>query len=596
MAEHADEVADYTMKATLDPAAHTVKGEGTITWRNHSKTKVKELWVHLYLNAFKNEQSNFQRVPLGGFRGNYLRDHGQIDVRKFVLKEGDGERDLWAGAEIKRPGDEDETDVRVPLPREIMPGETITIEMVWDEKLPSVAERTGYEGSFHFVAQWFPKIARLEDDGAWAHFPFHHLGEFYADFGRYDVTIDVPESFVIGATGPLVEQRVEKGRRIERHVLGDIHDFAFTAWDKWQSIAETVEGVKVSVLYPPGFKVVAQREMAAMRFVIPHYNARYGKYPYPLLTVVHPPQAASEAGGMEYPTLITSGGPWYGPPSVYFPEIVTIHEYGHQYFYGLVATDEVKWPFLDEGVNSFAEDDAMSKWRGSANGADLMGLSIGAPAVRAAMSNRAAHNARVAQPAYEFKTGSDYGTLVYSRTATILETLRRVYGEALVMRALGRYARKYRFKHPVPDDLFAVFEEVVGARATATMKTALFEKGWVDYSASIMRSRKNGSQWEATVLVSRKGPLSFPVDVELLFADGSKKRERWDGEADATRIEYTGASALRSVVVDPDRAVLIDQDPTNNHATAPGMSGGGASRTLERALYWAELLVQGASP
>src|SRR5205823_3743527 len=139
--------------------------------------------------------------------------------------------DLWPSAQLQRPNDADETDARVPLPRAVDPGEAITLEVTWDDKLSSIVERTGHDGSFHMVAQWFPKIAKLEDDGQFAHFPFHHLAEFYADFGRYDVTVDVPESFTVGATGPLIDSKIENGRRFEHHAQTDIHDFAWTAWD-----------------------------------------------------------------------------------------------------------------------------------------------------------------------------------------------------------------------------------------------------------------------------------------------------------------------------------------------------------------------------
>src|SRR5207253_63210 len=119
--------------------------------------------------------------------------------------------------------------------------ESIELDVVFDDKLPSVIARTGYSGTFHFVAQWFPKIARLEPDGTWAHFPFHKLSEFYADFGSYDVTITVPESYVVGATGPVTETRVEQGWRTERHVETNIHDFAWTAWNEYQQQGETIE-------------------------------------------------------------------------------------------------------------------------------------------------------------------------------------------------------------------------------------------------------------------------------------------------------------------------------------------------------------------
>jgi hypothetical protein len=625
MPAHAEDVADYTLRATLDPALHTVHGEGTIVWRNASTRPVRELWLHLYLNAFKNERSAFLRERVGGRGSDAPEDWGFIDVRRLALREADGPAvDLWPAAELRRPGDDDETDARVPLPREVAPGEAVTLEVVFDDKLPIVVERTGYRGSFHMVGQWFPKIARLEADGTFAHFPFHHLAEFYADFGTYDVTLDVPESFVVGATGPVVESHVASGRRVERHVQGDIHDFAWTAWDRWQVARERIGSVDVTLLYPPGFSAVAERELATLRFALPYYSAHFGAYPYGVLTVVHPQEDAGEAGGMEYPTLITSGGAWYLPPEVLWPEIVTIHELGHQWFYGLVATHELKWPFLDEGLNQFAESDGMAAWRGPAGTAlDLAGWTVSDAAINAVGSNQAVHDEPVAQPANAFTSGANYGRLVYERTAAIVETMARVYGREEVLRALGLYTRRYRFAHPGPDQLLAVFGEVLGARAADTMRRALFEKGWVDYVVEGAWTQKahraggffeqaaapdagaervrvepgdvEGGQWENSFALRRRGTLSFPVDVELTMADGSTRRERWDGEREFMRFAWTGAVALRSVVVDPDDRVMLDPNLENNHASVEGTTHT-AWRTLERATYLMQLAVQAVSP
>jgi Peptidase family M1 domain len=585
---HADDVVDYTLRATLDPAAHTVAGAGTIHFRNASSQPVHELWLHLYLNAFRNNRSAFLRERVGGRGSQPPESWGSIDLRTLALKEADGtSTNLLAHIELHRPGDQDETDARVPLPRELRPGGSIDLEVAFDDRLPVVIERTGYRDHFHMVGQWFPKIARLEADGTWAHFPFHHLSEFYADFGTYDVTLDVPAAYTIGATGPAVETRLEGGRRIERHVQGDIHDFAWTAWDRWQTTRETIDGVEVTVLYPPGFAGVAARDLAALRFALPYESARYGPYPYGVLTLVHPQDDASEAGGMEYPTLITSDGPWLTPTQVFVPEIVTVHELGHQWFYGLVATDEATWPFLDEGINQFAETDAMARWKGAGSAANLWGLQVGDDAIQAVSSNKAAQDEPVAQPANAFSTGANYGRLVYSRTAAVLDTLQRVYGNDAVGSALGQYARRFRFQHPGPEQLLGVFAETMGPQVATTLRTAFFEKGWVDYAVDDIR--------EGSVLVRRRGTLSFPVDVQLVAEDGSTRRERWDGVGDSKVIAWSGPSALRTAIVDPERCVTIDANLENNFGQVPER-GGGASRTLERVVYWMQLAVQAVSP
>jgi hypothetical protein len=613
---HAEDVVDYTLTARLDPDAHTVHGEGTILWRNTSRLPVHELWLHLYLNAFKNEQSVFLRERVGGRGSVRPADWGAIDVRRLVLENpGGAEVDLLPAMQTDANADKrgaDETDAYVALPRTVAPGERIELAIAFDDKLPSVIERTGFVGSFHMVGQWFPKIARLEPDGTWAHFPMHHLAEFYADFGTYDVTLDVPEAFMIGATGPVAETRITGGRRIERHVQSDVHDFAWTAWDRWQTLRETIAGVRVTVLFPPGYDHVAARDLSAVRFALPYEASRYGAYPYDVLTVVHPEDDAREAGGMEYPTLITTEGPWWTPDDVLAPEIVTVHELGHQWFYGMVATNEAAWPFLDEGLNQYAEADAMAAWKGPGSAASLFGLRVSDAALQAVASQRGVHDEPVAQPASAFSTGAKYGQLVYARTAAIFETLARVYG---VAPALGEYARRFRFAHPGPEDLLGVVAEKLGADVAATLRTALFDKGWVDYAVDGVWSRRAESpaglfdrdghretqtatdqgHYEGGAIVRRRGTLSFPVDVELVLDDGSTRRVHWNGEEAETRIPWVGPVGLRAVRVDPDDRVVIDANLENNAAQISAPSGP-APGVLERLALVAQAALQWAGP
>jgi aminopeptidase N len=620
MAAHADNVANYTLSAKLDPTAHTVAGSGTISWTNSSSKSVNELWMHLYLNAFKNQSSVFIRAPIGGFRGGHSpSEWGSIDVKKLVLVEGNERTDLLPKLETKRPNDDDETDARIPLPHEVPAGATITLEVEWNDKLPSIVERTGFDGSFHMVAQWFPKIAKLEKDGAFAHFPFHHLGEFYADFGRYDVTLDVPDGFIVGASGPTLESKHEGGRTIERHVQDDIHDFAWTAWDKYEVRKESVGGVDVTALSPPGYGAAIEREFETMRFALPHYGALYGKYPYSVLTLVHPPVTASEAGGMEYPTLITTGEPSWIPRGINMVELVTIHEFGHQYFYGLCASNEDAWPFLDEGINSYAETEALRAWKGPGSVVDFFGLRVGDVEAQAEHARHFDHDEKVAQGAAAFATGSSYGALVYNRTAALLETIARAYGKAKMDRALGVYARRFRFQHPTPNDLIATVASEIGTDAAEDLRVGLFEKGWVDFAITQVSSHashgaagmfdRNGkretispsstttpNQYDGSVLVVRRGTLQFPVEIELVAADGTKSRVTWNGEAESYRVPYSGSSPLRAAIVDPDDRILLDDHPDNNFATAAGQESAGAPRVLDRAIYWAMALLGGLAP
>ncbi|WP_437290274.1 M1 family metallopeptidase [Sorangium sp. So ce406] len=589
LAARADPIASYTLRASLDPAQHTMRGEGTLVWRNASRAPQRELFVHLYLNGFKNPRTAFLRAPVGGFRGSeILYDYGHIQVTRFAVREMGG-ADVWPGGKPTTPGDpEDETDIRVELPQPVAPGDAITIDLAWDAHLPSLALRTGHHGSFHMVGQWFPKIARLEPDGTWAHFAYHRLSEFYADFGAYDVTVDVPEGFTVGATGRLVEEQRRDGRAVRRFVQEDVHDFAFAAWDRFREMRATTEdGVAIRCLYPAGNEREAALEIDLVRFGLARLGAAFGRYPYGTLTIVHPPEGAEEAGGMEYPTLITTGGSWLWPAvGVRFVETVTMHELAHQWFYGLVATNEHRHPFLDEGLTTYAEADALRARYGDGSAARLLGIELDLLAQYRVGAIASGHNGAVAQPATAFIDGEDYAGLAYTRPAVLLATLAGVYGEDVVRRAVGRYARENRFRHPGPEALLEAMRREAGDEAAEALRAGLFDGAWVDYAVATFQSwpadaasdappadagadapPAGGSEapaYRGHAVVRRRGSLVLPVDVELHGADGGVQRARWPARESVARIAYAGASPLVAVVIDPDRRVLLDDDLANN--------------------------------
>ena len=655
IAEHADGVVKYVLEAKLDPGNHSIAGKGTITLKNTSSVALNDLRLHLYLNAFKNNHTVFRRARVGGFRGDAPGAPGYIDVRRLAIPGGE---DLWPKHEFvshkgATPQDpltatspmpiegvpDDETDVRIPLPTPLASGASITLEVEFQDQLPEVSERTGYHGSFHFAGQWFPKLAKLERDGTWASFPFHHLAEFYADYGLFDVTVDVPQAFVIGASGPVVSQKLEGGRRIERHLLDDVHDFAWTAWDKFVVREEKSEGVAIRYLAPPGYEAAIDREAIAMTHALRDKNARFGAYPYPVLTVVHPPEGADEAGGMEYPTLITTGGPWWPNHGAHEVEGVTIHEFGHQWFYGLIGTHEVEWPSGDEGFNSFADEVAFETMFGP-GGAVALGPLMLSSTMFMRRGIDAGFDEPIFQPSYKFASGRSYGGRVYGATAMVLQTLRRTYG-ARFDTAMGVWARKYRFQHPKPEDFFATLRDQVGPECETAARVALLTSFSYDVYVDSIASEKNkgpsgwfddktGRQkkepgdpngWINTAWIGRRGALDLPVDVELRFADGKLARRsiRFGPpayvETDTNnpfapapdvapltpsngnwfRIDADGPSELVGVIVDPDGKLLVDRNRLNNFASSRA-GRGGAPIARERSQAWMAVLARMVGP
>jgi len=657
---HAEGVVDYVLEAKLDPAQHAIDGKGTLTLKNVSEVALHELRLHLYLNAFKNNRTVFRRARVGGFRGDRTRAPGYIDIKRLAIKNGE---DLWSKREFvshrgETPQDpltkaspllegapDDETDVRLPLSAPLPVGQSITLEVEFHDQLPEVSERTGYDGSFHLAGQWFPKFAKLEKNGTFASFPFHHLAEFYADYGSFDVTVDVPQSFTIGASGPTISTKVENGRRVERHQLADVHDFAWTAWDKFVVREQTIENVAVKFLAPPGYDAAVDREALTLEHAIRDKNARFGAYPYPVLTVVHPPDDADEAGGMEYPTLITTGGPWWPNHGAHEIEGVTIHEFGHQWFYGLVGTHEVEWPSGDEGFNSFADELAFTSLFGPGGAVALGPLQVGTE-IFSRRGIDAPFDEPIFQPAYKFATGRSYGGRVYGATAIVLQTLRRVYGQDKFDTAMGVWTRKYRFQHPGPREFLTVLYEQVGPECAEAARVALTTSfsydvyvenissdpdkgptGWFDGSKG--REKKEAitptTGYVNSAIIGRRGVLDVPVDIELRFADGTRTRRSISfgppaevkppkhanpmlpsahEEEDAPqttsngnwyRIDADGPSALTGVIVDPDFKLLVDRNRLNNFASTKA-GRGGAPVSRERALAWIEILARGVGP
>lgn len=646
-----DRVVKYVLEAKLDPETHLVEGKETITLRNTSSAPLSDLRLHLYLNAFKNDRTLFRRARVSGFRGEHEGEAGFVDVLKLAKIGDDGvATDLWPSHEFvahtgEYPQDPlekdakspvagaalDETDVRVPLGEQtVAPGATATFEVQFRDQLPEITERTGYHDRYHFVGQWFPKLAKLNDDGSWAAFPFHHVAEFYADYGSYDVTIDVPASYVIGATGPRVDGKVEGGRRVERHVIDDVHDFAWTAWNEYVVREEQEGHVRLHFLSPPGYESAVEREVLSVRWTLRALGARFGEYPYDDLTVVHPPEGAEEAGGMEYPTLITTGGPWWPAHGTNEVEGVTVHELGHQWFYGLIGTNEVEWPAGDEGFNSWEELGVMEGLFGKGTATSIGDFTLDwlSFARRGTDPN---FDEPVFQPAYDFANGAAYGGRVYGATSTILETLHRSYG-AKFDTAMGVYTRRYRFAHPTPEQWLAVIKQIAGDDCAAAARAALFEPGSLDFYVEQLVTAKRASPngyfdgekgrekkttnekenekanlgWTNVTWIGRRGAeVDLPVEVELRFKDGTRRREivrfgpfapsHHPGSGVWRRIDADGPSELVSVVVDPDLKIPMDRTRNDNfRSNAAG--AGGAPVTRERMTAWIEILARSVGP
>src|SRR5437773_1976339 len=260
--------------------------------------------------------------------------------------------------------DADQTVMAVPLPQPIGPGGAATIQIAWTAHVPRTFARTGVIGSFYFIAQWFPKLGVLKD-GGWNCHQFHASTEFFSDYGSYDVSLTVPRGWIVGATGVERERRDADGGTTHHYYQDDVHDFAWTTSpDLVERTAQfthpTLPPVAMRLLLQPEHLAQADRHFDATRTTLKYYGEWYGPYPYGHITIVDP-AFQSGAGGMAYPTLFTAGTRWLAPAHVTTPEAVTVHEAGHQFWYGIVGNNEFEDAWMDEGFNTFSTARAIAQ-------------------------------------------------------------------------------------------------------------------------------------------------------------------------------------------------------------------------------------------
>ncbi len=564
--EPAGSRADYEIDAVLDGSHRVIDANAVIRFTNRSRASVQDLWWHLYMNAFRDTTTLFMRSGgAEGHRGHDRGDAGRIDVTSLTIDDG-------VSASTQRLSiiaGSDPTEVRTPLPRPVAPGGSIVLRVRWRVVLPAAYARTGYAGDFAFVAQWFPKLAVLDSDGTWAHFPYHAHSEFYADFGRYDVRLTVPRGDVVGACGSPIDGPVHtpRGDRF-RFVAELVHDFAWTSWRRFDETTERIAGIRVRVLSGPGMSSFARATIDVLRGAIPAFADRYGEYPYRDLTVVVPPPNAAGVGGMEYPTLITTGGAPWTPSSVHDVEYVTVHEFGHQYFYGLVASNESRWPFLDEGLTEYATGVVLGDLqRRDARIISSRAFELGFWAYQGGRAAAERSQPPVASAASDFATFGAYGGQVYRRTAAILRTLERTWGTGPTRRALHAYAVANRFRHPEPDDLLDAVRTHVGTDAAdGFLRPALLSDADLDLTveAAPGGSRSGAGGGDERFALRRVGQLRLPVEIEYRFADGTSQRRRVESSAARVPIDVPTHGSLDSIRIDPDDRIPLDTNTLNN--------------------------------
>jgi hypothetical protein len=598
--------AEYDLDARLLVEEKRLEGTAGIRYTNNSPDSLAELHVELALNL---------HAP-GALRNQPAETTGGVEVRRVAV----GGRALERAGEEEEPGEPgrpgptagpryeiDDTQLVIHPPAPLAPGATAELEVDWGFLIPQAGAsgRMGWDDdNLFYLAYWYPQMAVYDDVIGWMTDPFLGSGEFYADFARYDVTLDVPAGWVVMGTGELVNREDALApsvlRRLEQaegsdeivHVLTEADFGRATSGGRggrltWHFQADSVRDVAYGItresLWDATRTSVGDRDGdgdedharvdAFYRETAPRWtqSARYGQhaiaflsrytgipYPWPHMTAVE--AGGIIGGGMEYPMMTLIGDyNVQGDTALY---AVTAHEFAHMWVPMIVSNNERRYGWMDEGTTTFNENNAKSDFY---------------PGVAWQVPDQANYLAIVLNALEgEVLRWSDYHynpaafTIAsYQKPASALHALRAILGEETFDRAYREYLARWAYKHPYPWDMFNTFEDVSGRDLDWFWRSWYYETWVLEQGIESVTPGEDGTR----IVIRDRGMVPMPAIVEVTLSDGSTVRrevpvETWlEGAREAT--VTLDAADVQKVEIDPDLA-FPDLDRSNNVWEAGG--------------------------
>ena len=624
-------LANYKIDVVLDNETKCLEAEQQLTWINHSSTDtVFALRFYMYQNAFKNTESTFMKSAEGDVFGDDpyqrpLEDWGWIDVLSAIQ---DG-NELIGAAKYVHPDDnnfEDQTVLEIPLNSPILPNDTIVLDMQWSEKIPKIFARSGYEREdFYNMVHWFPQVGVWEQspegNWRWNCHQFHRRTEFFGEFGVYDVSIRLPENFQVGASGCKVGNVDHgDGTKTVSYRCEDVIDFAWCAYPHFDVVEDQWEHVYIKLMVAPEHKHLSDRLIGAAKHSLQYMAENVGAYPYTSLTILDPPMLGLKSGFMEYPTYITGGSFAIFPKGVRTLESLIAHEFCHQYFMGMVATNEKEEPWLDEGFVTYHEDKIMESMYGK-NGSlfNILGYKVNNSSFSrheyVSLDNPSC--GRISRTGWEIIDG--FKGITYSKTATLLRTMEGMMGEQEFINWMKRYFADYSFSHPRGTQMINHIKEYLASSSNPDAlgdPDAFFDQ--LVHGVDVLDYAVNGityfnqttgrgikdindkkefnegtkqSKITSKVQVYRIGGVVLPVDLKVIYEDCSEEIVRWNGQENTKFFTFVNDYPVVTAEIDPDFKLYLDINLNNNSFTvAPKKTP--SLKIGSKMLYWVHNLVQ----
>ncbi|MGE0090456.1 MAG: M1 family metallopeptidase, partial [Bacteroidales bacterium] len=542
---------NYKIEVQLDDKNHTLQAFEQIEYINNSPHELEFIYFHLWPNAYKNGETALAKQKGSNNKWFYdQKTNGYIDSLNFKI---DGQLAKWEY-------DKDHIDIcKLILNQPLKPGAKIIITTPFFVKIPSsFISRLGHGGQSYQITQWYPKPA-VYDRYGWHQFPYLNMGEFYSEFGSFDVKITLPKNYVVGATGDLqnpeeiewLNELAQKTTEIKEFTKEDdysfpksdsilktiqykqinVHDFAWFADKRFHVLKgerimpHTGRTVTCWAMFLNKEAHLWQRSIEYIGDALHYYSLWYGDYPYNHATAVH--SSISAGGGMEYPNITVIGNSKKDMPL----EMVIMHEVGHNWFYGILGFNEREFPWQDEGINSFSEarymrekyknDDRLYKMFLTEKQAKLLNIEDLPYKTFHKVSYLMSARFNIDQPSSlhsEEFSSNNYGQIVYHKTAMIFDHLLFYLGEEKFNSIMQNFYKEWKFKHPYPDDIRKAFEKGSGKDLSWFFDDLLTTNKKIDYKITGLKKDQ--------LIIKNKGLINAPFPVTG-FKDNTKVFTQW---------------------------------------------------------------------
>jgi len=589
----------FTISARLDEPSGVLAGSGQMWYRNNSPDTLTSMAFHLYLNAFRPGSKWAARETAENGRSWYA-----ILPDPYYAYERMGHVAIGGVAvEARYPGAPDSTVVEFSLPRPLPPGDSTLVDLEWQARLSVIPRRQGRRGRRYDFAEWYPEVA-VYDRYGWEAHPLYPEGEFFGEYGTYDVTLDLMADQVCGATGVPVEgdpgwfvARAARetpvtlqsdwygadtrhptpdtpnasfssqgsagpGRKLVRFYAADVEHFAFSCNPDYVYDEGRYGGTVIHALYLPGDSLSWGRGVAVTRAArsLAWLDHIYGPYAWPQATLLH----RIEDGGTEFPMMVMLGGAG---------ESLIFHELGHLYTYGMLGNNEWKEGWLDEGFTTF-----QTGWNFQQRG-------MGVPSLQTQLLilglDLDGWSQPVVLPAEDYRDYATYSRMIYTKGQLICEMLRYVLGEATFERVLREYYARWRFKHVTSERFEQVAEEVSHQDLSWFFAEWLHGTPLVDYALRKVRRRQTPDGWVTDIEIERLGDGVMPVDIAVPVGD-STMIVRAQGFERRETVEVRTALRPGRIELDPARQTM-DWNYLNNvegwHLPFASFAGPGQEET-----------------